>query len=392
MKELYMDVAHRSVNHAGESICGDSVVVSRPAGGRRILVVLSDGMGSGIKANVLSTLTSSMLSRLLQAGRELSAVAPMVMHSLPVCSVRKISYSTFTVIDMDSASGTVAIAEYGNPSTVVLRAGRSLPLEWAGSEVADHAGRNRIIRMARFTALAGDCLLTVSDGVTQSGQAPAKYRFGWGEKGLLDFVEYIAGGNPDISASDLASQVVSKACANDSMKPSDDITCVAMRIRCPRSMMLISCPPALKDDHPRLAAHIKAFTGQKAICGYHVAEIIASQMNLKIRRDERTDDPSLPPAWHIAGFGHVTDGIVTSNRLLHILESASGPIAGGNQAESLARALVSSDYIEMVIGTMRAHGSEEWRPDEFELRRSILYRIAETLEGKFNKQVVLTYI
>ncbi len=387
-----MEVGRHSVNFRGERICGDSILVRRLHGGRRTMAVLSDGMGHGLKANVLSTLTSSMLMTLMRAGMPVTECAAMILRTLPVCSVRRISYSTFTILDMDEATGEVSVVEYDNPQAVVLRGGQLLPLDWNVIEDAQPGQRPRTIRAAHFTAAEGDRIVVVSDGVVQSGQIDGRFRFGWGAENLRDFVNYMTSHNSAINADDLAAQVVSKAAQNDGMRPCDDTSCVTVHIRRPRPMMFISCPPALKEDQARLAAHIGRFEGRKAISGYRVAEIVAAELGLDIQREVRSEDPSVPAEWHIEGFDLVCEGIVTSNYVLDVLERGLATHPERNPATRLARMLAGSDRIEMVIGTMRGTMSEEWKADEFELRRNILRRIASLLETRYGKQVGITYI
>lgn len=397
---LFIDVACSQLNCAAERICGDSFLFRRIAGGRRTIVVLSDGMGHGVKANILSTLTSTMLLNFISSHQNIEHIAEMILKTLPVCSTRKISYSTFTMMDIDNITGDVTVVEHDNPSTLIMRGATPLTLEWERGETTRESGPALVVRTARFRAQADDRFVIVSDGVTQSGQRENRYKFGWGEGSLSQFVGYTLSFNRHVSSRDLALQVLSKASQNDSAIPADDMSCVAIHVRAARRLLLVSCPPSNKEDNVQLVKYITDFDGEKVVCGYPVAEIIATEMNLSVEKESYSSDPQLPPMWKINGFNLVTEGIVTLNRVLDNLEHVqsaemlSGTTDGGRRpvSERLCRMLLSSDEITFVVGTKRNIDATMYLPDELELRRNILRRIASLLESKFSRQVTVRYL
>lgn len=392
---LFIDVACAQLNCAGERICGDSFLLRRIADGRRTIVVLSDGMGHGVKANILSTLTSTMLLNFITTHRNIGDIAEMILKTLPVCNIRKISYSTFTMIDFDNVTGDVTIVEHDNPRTIIVRDGVPVHLEWESSRIEREGALALVVSTACFRTQADDRFVVVSDGVTQSGQRTERYKFGWSEAGLLQFVSYILSFNGHVSSRDLALQVLSKASQNDASQPADDMSCVALHVRIPRRMMLVSCPPSVRDENVRLVQQLRDFNGDKVICGYPVAEIIADAMNLPIEKESFSSDPQLPPMWKIAGFNLVTEGIVTLNRVLDTLEHTDNVEmlgSGRSVSERLCRMLLRSDEIVFVIGMRRNIDTAFYLPDELELRRNVLRRIASLLRTKFGRGVTINYL
>lgn len=391
---FFIDVACPQVNCYGERICGDNFLCERLSCGTRTIVVLSDGMGHGVKANILAVLTSTMLLRFLSTHEDISTIAEMLIKTLPVCSVRKISYSTFTIIDIDNITGDVRIVEHDNPRTIVMRGDRPLQLDWERRQIQSKESLTQNIAQTNFTAQIGDRMVVVSDGVTQSGQRTEKYQFGWGDDNLAQFVTSLISCNAKISSRDLALQVLSKASQNDGGKPSDDISCMSISVRDMRSLLLVSCPPALKENYPRLARIVAEFKGDRVVCGYRVAEIIAGQMGWTVERDEFSCDPGIPPQWRVAPLDLVTEGLVTLGRVLEMLEQNDHVDADSrarSAANRLYRAILRADQIEFVIGTLRSNESS-YRTDEFDVRRNVLQSIATLLETKYEKQIRVRYV
>ena len=391
---LFIDIACKQINCNRERICGDTFVSKSIAGGRRTVAVLSDGMGHGVKANILSTLTSTMLLNFISARQYSTKIAETILQTLPVCNQRKVSYSTFTIVDIDNQTNEVVIIEYDNPTCITLRDNAPLVLEREVTTVQHPQGRVLTIFTTRFVLKEGDRLVIVSDGVTQSGQLDRKYKFGWGEDNVGQLVDYLVHTNSNISSMDLSAQLISRACHNDQGRPSDDMSCLSIYVRKRRNLLLVSCPPLLADGNAKLASMASEFSGMRVICGYPVAEILSKELDLTIDIEEFSDDPTLPPAWSISGFDLITEGIVTLNRVLDTLELIKdiGMVSGQGVSDRLCRLLLRNDSIAFVLGGKYKITNSAYMHDEYELRRNILKRIAKLLEVKFGRNVSITTI
>ncbi|MDE7133978.1 MAG: SpoIIE family protein phosphatase, partial [Rikenellaceae bacterium] len=187
---LYPDIVCKQQNCGRERICGDTFMMRRMAEGT--LCVLSDGLGHGVKANVLSTLTASIIVNFDYHHQDIGSLAKLIIKSLPVCSVRKISYSTFTMLYFSHSDGKGTIIEFDNPQSFVFRDGRSLEPEWERMEVSvEGRKRPQVIMLARIDLRVGDRVVFVSDGVTQSGLGSDRYPFGWGRERVCAYVERV---------------------------------------------------------------------------------------------------------------------------------------------------------------------------------------------------------
>lgn len=381
---LFIDTDFRQVNCHGQYICGDTFLLRQFPGGKRTVMILSDGMGHGVKANILSTLTATMLLDCTGKHRDVRETGERILATLPVCSVRKISYSTFTCADIDHETGEVTIVEHGNPHVLLFRKQKPEELIWISETSRENDGRERIIHTTKFKCETGDRILILSDGVTQSGQGSDRYPFGWSSQGVIQTVSQLLKTNPQTRSSDLASRILCEATRNDNGRPSDDQTCVCVHIRTPRRLLLVSCPPSSKQLYTELMHRIDRFRGRKVVCGYPVAEIVAFQQGIKV-----PSDPDIP--WSLPGIDLVTEGIITLNTVYDLLEQTAIS-KEDTPAERLAKMLMASDEIHLLIGNKRKAFTNIYTPDEFEMRRKILKRIARTLETKYKKQVTIAYL
>lgn len=391
---LYVDINYQRVNYHGDRICGDNFVQRYIPSQQRTVAILSDGMGHGIKANILSTLTSSIIVNMIQANEEFRTIAHTILKTLPVCSVRGISYSTFTIIDISHKTNKVSIVEYDNPQSIILRDGQSLPLEWDCGEMDTDKATRRTLLTTSFEARQGDRIIFCSDGVTQSGLGTQGLPFGWGGHKLEEFARGVIRAHNDINARDLAVRVVERAIALDKDHPKDDISCVSILFRRPARLLFCSCPPTIEAKSQELTETIVNFDGACAIAGYPLAELVAAEMNVEIDRQITSADPEVPPMWHLPGVDLATEGLITLGKVLDILERyPNTPMQNWHGAAySLVGMLLNADVVEMIVGLRERVDTPTVWADDYVLRRKVLRAIAELLDSKFNKQVIIRYL
>jgi hypothetical protein len=173
---LFMEVEHCRRHKHGEDACGDAFVSRKVADEDRIVAVLSDGLGSGVKANILASMTATMALRFAMEGADILRSADIMMSALPVCQERRISYATFTIVDT-SIEGTTRVIEQGNPQFLLIRGGRAVELPC--TEKSNPNWRDRRIRFYELETRAEDRLVVFSDGVSQAGMGTERLPLGW---------------------------------------------------------------------------------------------------------------------------------------------------------------------------------------------------------------------
>lgn len=390
---FYIEVNCQQKNHEGERICGDVFLSKRVKEENRIIAVLSDGMGHGVKANILATLTATMALNFTKEHKDFNTIAETIMNTLPVCSVRKISYSTFTIVDIE-IDGKVSILEYDNPTTLVLRYNRLFEPEWKCIMLDSDNNRGKELKCFSFYPQKGDRIIFTSDGIAQSGLGSKKYPFGWGNDNLGKFLEDTLIKKPYISARNLAKKVINVAVSNDNYHSKDDTSCASIYFREPRKLLIVTGPPYEKKNDIELAMAVHKYEGKKILCGATTAEIIARELGKEIKDSFEFLDKDLPPLCYMDGINLVTEGILTLGKVTNLLRAHTNNSAlGRGPADQIVDLILQSDEIKIIIGTrINIAHQDPTLPVELEIRRTVVKRIVRILEEKFLKEVSLEYL
>lgn len=393
MGPFYTEINCQQRNHEGERVCGDVFISKRLRDEKRTIAVLSDGMGHGIKANMLAILTATMAVNFTREHKDYITIAEIIMNTLPVCSVRKISYSTFTIVDVED-SGEVSILEYDNPHCIILRNAEVFDPGWEHIIMDSEAHKGKELRAVRFKPKKEDRIVFWSDGIIQSGLGSPKFPFGWGLAASTEYVQQILKQTPYISARKLALRVLNLAVMNDNYISKDDTSCASIYFREPRKLLISSGPPFEASRDIELAMSVHQFEGKKILCGATTAEIIARELGREIIDEFEFHDPDLPPVSHMDGVDLITEGILTLSKVYNMLyDYDNNTTFGKGPADRIVKLLLESDEINIIIGTkINIAHQDPTLPVELEIRRTVVKRVARILEEKFLKEVSLKYI
>lgn len=392
-ERFFIEVDCQQKNHDGERICGDVFVSGKVKEENRIVMVLSDGMGHGVKASVLATLTATMALNFTKEHREPEKTAEIIMKTLPECSERKMNYSTFTIIEVDF-NGNTNILEYDNPECIVIRNKKVFELERKIIVLQGECNDGKKLRMASFKAQKDDRIIFTSDGVTQSGLGTPQFPFGWGNDNVARFAIDMTKRNPQISARDLAGRIINLAHRNDGFQLKDDTSCGIVFMREPRELLICSGPPYEESNDPVMAKRVKEHIGKKLIMGATTGDIISRELGIKIKEGQEFLDPDLPPISYMEGIDLYTEGILTLSKVEKILKKYSNnSTLGKGPADLVVKYLMDSDEIQFLIGTRinLAHQDPAAGMD-LEIRRTVIKRIALILEEKFLKKIKTSFI
>lgn len=388
--EVFMEVEAAQRNRFGEDICGDAFKTLKLADEGRLIAVLSDGLGHGVKASILSLMTASMALKYTANDTDIVRAAEVIMDALPVCQVRKISYATFTVVDIQT-NGNARVIEMDNPPIILVRGGQAVHLDF--EEVSSPRYHDRVMRVYNLSMRHGDRLIFTSDGITQAGLGSERMRLGWRIKGCQEFVLDEVGRDPSISARVLSQRVLAQALRQEPFQRAyDDMTVAVAYLRRPRRSIILTGPPYAANRDREFAEMLAEFDGRKVICGGTTANIVSRELGRPIRDCLfGGGGGDIPPAAEMEGVDLVTEGILTLTRVAQLLESEDTP-REKNPATQLYDILVDSDSIEFVVGARinEAHQDPNL-PIDLEIRRNIIKRICQVLEKKYLKETKVSF-
>lgn len=388
--ELFIDIGYCQRQKHGENICGDAFAFTRVAEESRIIAVLSDGLGSGVKANILATMTAAMALKFTAHNKDIIQSADIMMGALPICEKRKISYATFTIVDT-SLSGRTKVIEMGNPPFILARQGKVVQAR--SERQASPNWKDREIDIYSFDIQPQDRLIFFSDGVSQAGMGTDRYKLGWRVAGCQEFVEEQLELEPEIGSSRLSDYVVKAALQKEpNLRRKDDMTCAVIYYRHPKRLLLLTGPAFEADKDAECARMLDAFPGRKVVCGGTTATIIARELGRQLQMDLSSASRDLPPVSSMPGVDLVTEGIFTLTRTTEYLEKDVVPTQN-DAAARLVDFLKTNDIIEFVVGTRinEAHQDPNL-PEGLEIRRNIIRRLAKVLRVKYLKETVVKYV
>ena len=306
MNDLCADIGYKSINHYGEQLCGDHVDIVETNKDSTV-IVLSDGLGSGVKASILSTLTSKIISTMLAEGLSIEECVETIAATLPVCSVRGVAYSTFTIIHLKN-NQTAELIQYDNPHVIMIRDEQNY--DYAKKEM--NIGGKTIYKSV-INLRENDVFIAMSDGCPHAGIGTA-YNFGWKRKEIIEFMEVLA--PVGYTAKTLATMLVDECDKLYGHKPGDDATACVVRMRKREPMNILFGPPSNRDDAERMMSLFFSKRGKHIICGGTTASIAANFLNKPLQINLKSESKEIPPTAKIEGVDIVTEGILTISKVL----------------------------------------------------------------------------
>ncbi|MBR1908192.1 SpoIIE family protein phosphatase [bacterium] len=385
---MFIDIDVSQQKKYNQNAYGDYFVSKRFPETGRLLAVLSDGLGSGIKANILACMTATMLLKFMEEGTSIKKSCETIMNSLPVCQVRKISYSTFSALDCDEF-GNAKIVEEGNPQFLWVRNGKILEPDF--EVLTSKEFPNRHMHIYHLKLQTNDRLIFCSDGVTQSALGSKNLRLGLRREGLIEIVKNELSKEPDISSSNLAKRIVKQAILNEPDRlPKDDVSAVCVYYREPRNSVVFTGPPYHQEKDSFYAKALMDFKGKKAIAGGTTANLISRELNIPIRTSVNLNMGKLPAISYMDGIDLVTEGILTLTKTCEYLDTDEFQ---NDAAGELANFMKDTDCITFMVGAKlnQAHYDPNL-PIEIEIRKNIIKKLSDILQNKYFKKVNVQYM
>ena len=314
MNDLCADIGYKSINHFGEELCGDHVDVIDDNENSTV-IVLADGLGSGVKASILSTLTSKIISTMMAAGLPLEECVSTIAATLPVCSLRGVAYSTFTIIHLLN-NEVAEIIQYDNPHVIVIR--NFEEYDYPKTEMNIDGKK---IYKSTVKLQEDDVFVAMSDGCPHAGLG-GLYNFGWKREEIAEFMKTIVAGG--YTAKNLSTMLVDECDKLYGHKPGDDTTACVIKIRKREPMNILFGPPSNRDDANRMMALFFSKEGKHIVCGGTTSSIAAKYLGKPVRASLSFERSDIPPIAEIEGVDLVTEGVITMNRVIQYAKDYLG--------------------------------------------------------------------
>ena len=389
MNDLCVDIGYKSINHFGEQLCGDHVDVVEQ-GDNSSVIVLADGLGSGVKASILSTLTSKIISTMMAEGLSLEDCVETIAATLPICSVRGVAYSTFTIIHIVNNIDAELI-QFDNPLVVLIRDFKNY--DYPKTEM--NIGGKRIF-MSVIKLQEDDLFVAMSDGCPHAGLG-IKYNFGWKREEIIDLIETIA--PVGYTAKTCSTILIDKCNELYGGKPGDDATACVIKVRKREPMNILFGPPSNRDDANRMMSLFFSKEGKHIVCGGTTSSIAAKYLGKPLRASLNFEQSDIPPIAEIEGVDLVTEGVITINR---VLEYAKDSLADnklyekwefGHDGASLISRLLFEEATDINFFVGRAVNPAHQNPDlpiNFNIKMNLVEQLSKCLK-QMGKRIKVSY-
>lgn len=388
MNNLCADIGWKSINHEGEELCGDHVeIIERDEDS---IIVLADGLGSGVKASILSTLTSKILSTMMANDIPLEECVSTIAATLPICKVRGLAYSTFTIIHI--IDNTVAeLIQFDNPHIILIRDCEIC--EYPENEVTID---NKKIYKSTIKLQENDIFIAMSDGCPHAGIGRV-FNFGWKREDIAEYMKTFA--HVGYTAKTLSTMLVDECNRQYDFKPGDDTTSVVVRIRRRSPVNMLFGPPRNRDDADRMMSLFFSKEGKHIVCGGTTSSIAAQYLGKPLRASLCFERSDIPPMGEIEGVDLVTEGVITVSKVLEYARDALDKndlyeewSYQHDAASSICRLLFEeATDINFFVG--RAVNPAHQNPDlpiNFNIKMNLVDELSECLK-KMGKKVKVIY-
>ncbi len=389
MNDLCAEIGCKSINHDGEQLCGDHIDIVEQSNDSTV-IVLADGMGSGVKASILSTLTSKIISTMMAEGLPLEECVSTIAATLPVCSVRGVAYSTFTIMHIIN-SHTIELIQYDNPHIIYIRDGALY--DYAKTEV--NIGGKKIYKSV-IRLKEDDIIIAMSDGCPHAGIGIA-YNFGWKWEDIAEYMLSLSDGG--FTAKTLSTQLIDEVNRLYGGKPGDDATACVIKIRKRVPMNILFGPPSDRDDCDRMMSLFFSKGGKHIICGGTTSSIAAKWLRKPLRPKLNFERSDVPPIAELEGVDLVTEGVITVNK---VVEYANDYIKNNdsyeewgysNDGASLISRLLFEEATDINFYVGKAVNPAHQNPDlpiNFNIKMNLVQELSKALK-LMGKRIKVSY-
>ncbi len=384
-ESITIETGYTSVNKHSETLCGDWVKVFENSDKK--IIVLSDGLGSGVKANILSTLTSTILGTMISKNMPLDECIETVATALPMCKERRLAYSTFTVLEI--TNGQAYLVQYDNPGVIILREGKKLSYNFNVHFIGE-----KEIHESRIILQKDDIIVLMTDGVTNAGIGKLAPN-GWTHSEIVEFLERLD--TKKMSASHIAAQIVNCSLALSEDSLDDDATVYVVKVRNREVVNMLIGTPENKEDDNKVLKLFFSKNGKTVICGGSTARVVSKYLKKPMRVKQDSGNEEVPDMSSIEGVDYVTEGVITLKKVVElILEFSKNPmyclniVRSKDPASLLALILIEEATDVNIYFGMSENVAHQGTDIDFDTKLALIKQLKECL-NKMGKSVKISF-
>lgn len=387
MDELFIERGYCSVNKKNQSLCGDYYTIVKKQG--TTTIAMSDGLGSGVKANILATLTAKILSTLFARNLPIEESVYTMARTLPICKERKMAYATFTILQIKGRE--LYIAQYDNPEVIIIRNGKNMPYRSSRIFIEE-----KEIYESTLEIQKDDMIILFSDGVTNAGMGKTT-NGGWKRSDIIKYIEMWY--TNDLSPQRMAANIMNACMSLNFDCAEDDVTVLVFKVRERQAVNLMIGPPTNMEDDEKIFRLFFSKGGKYVVCGGTTAKAASRYLNKPIQTiTNAKEDEDVPSKAIIEGIDLVTEGVITLGKVVEISEEYvedslnSLKIKDKTDGASLLSEMLFEEAtdINIFFGQATNEGNENSEYDiDFEAKEQLINKLEENL-NKMGKHVRIT--
>lgn len=352
------------------AVCGDSVLSFRTT--ESTVILLADGIGSGIKANIYANMAISRLEKLLESGFSLRHAFSSLVRTMHDSRGTDMPYAVFTVCRILN-NGEATVLAYEMPEAIFV--GRhSATVMKRRNFTLEH----EVINETNLFLEPGEGLLMYSDGITLAGIGGLT-KMGWNSSEVCRFVnDRMVAGEKKRRLPKLVHQRAKELWGQPC---GDDCTVVGAFCRPGKVVTIFTGPPADKEKDRKTVEDFLARPGLKVVCGATTAQIVAKHLQREVKINVADSSMIAPPGYSIEGIDLVTEGAVTLNQVFNILDADPTFFEQESSVTRLYDAIIDADRVDFIVGCSEntGHADIAFRQQGIMPRRKIVELLAQKL-------------
>jgi len=382
MGYIHVEIETQQSSKKPGSTCGDVVAFERTPSSTTIVV--SDGLGHGIKANIAATMCVSRLLELFRGGFSLRVGFANMTKTMNESRGTDLPYAVFTVARILN-DGTTTVLSYDMPAPIFIspRLASVLPQRTLSLE-------NSLIGETNCHLEPGEGILIVSDGITQAGMGTS-FRLGWEIEGVCRYTNTCL--LDGVLPREIPQYVHYRALEIWGRVAGDDCTVNLALSRWGKTVNILTGPASDRSQDDNIVSKFLLAEGTKVVCGGTTAAIVARHRGIKLAVDDDHQSMVAPPKYVIDGIDLVTEGAVTLNQVYNVLDEDPSVFEEDNAVTEMVELLRNADRINFLVGIARNPASDNiaFRQRGILTRTQIVPLLADKLR-KTGKLVVIDYI